>query len=174
MPDTTTDAAPSETDDPAAEDQTPDLLAERDKWKALSRKNEQAAREAQAKLRELEQSMMTDTERRIAEARDEARREAQATVMQRVVAAEIKAALTGVVPDPALIVDDLNLGRYLTGDGEIDSDAIGALREKFTSFVTTPARPSGSADLGARPATSSVPLNGDPIERALRNKLGIG
>lgn len=52
----------------------------------------------------------------------------------RIAGAEVKAALTGVVDDPAAIIEDLNLSRFVTEDGEPDEDAIAELREKYEAM----------------------------------------
>jgi DNA repair exonuclease SbcCD ATPase subunit len=60
--------------------------------------------------------------------------ERAASLLQRTARSEVKAALAGVVDDPDAIVDDLNLSRFVDDDGEIDSDAVNALRSKYARF----------------------------------------
>ena len=54
---------------------------------------------------------------------------------QRVARAEVKAALAGLVDDPDSIVEDLNLARFVDDDGEINVDAIAALKQKYAGFA---------------------------------------
>lgn len=115
-----------------------DLAAEVVKWKALARKHEdQAKRNAKAakELEQLKRSQMDENEKAIAEAEERGRTAARLEVAEKLAAAEIKAELKGVVDDPAAIVEDLNLRKYVTDDGEVDSDAIVQLREKFSRLA---------------------------------------
>lgn len=70
-------------------------------------------------------------------ARRAGREEAQQEYGIRLASAEVRTALTGVVPEDKLseIVEDLNLARYVGDDGEPDTDAIKALREKYRSLL---------------------------------------
>lgn len=70
-------------------------------------------------------------------ARRAGREEAQQEYGIRLASAEVRTALTGVVPEDKLseIVEDLNLARYVGDDGEPDADAIQALREKYRSLL---------------------------------------
>ena len=73
---------------------------------------------------------------------------------QRLAAAEIRAALTGVVPDPAAIIDDINVARYVADDGTVDADAVAQLRARFAALAP------------AKPAPANVPTGargGDPV-----------
>lgn len=129
-----------------------DPVAEAEKWKALARKHEDRAKanaNAAKELEELKAAQMSETEKAVAEAEKRGRTAATSEFGERLAAAEIKAALTGVVTDPAAIVEDLNLGRYVTDDGQVDTEAIGRLKAKFEGIATKPNRP-GSADGGAR------------------------
>ena len=92
----------------------------------------------------------SEQEKAIADAKTSARTEALAEVAQRLAGAEIRVALTGVVPDPGALVEDLNLARYITESGDVDVDAVAALREKFAGLTsaagqsTAPKVPAGT------------------------------
>ena len=58
-------------------------------------------------------------------------------MQERIASAEIKAALTGIVPDPSAVADDLNLAKFVTAEGDVDAAAISALREKYQAFAPT-------------------------------------
>lgn len=104
------------------------------KWKALARKHEAESKKARAETDKLRKAGQTDSERAISEAEARGRQAATADVAQRLAGAEIKAALTGVVPDPAAIVEDLNLAKYIGDDGEVNSEAVAELRKKFEAL----------------------------------------
>lgn len=55
----------------------------------------------------------------------------------RLASAEVRTALTGVVPEDRLteVVEDLNLARYVGDDGEPDAEAIKTLREKYQALI---------------------------------------
>lgn len=72
--------------------------------------------------------------------------------------AEVKAALAGVVDDPDSIVEDLNLARFVTEDGEVDADAVKALRAKYAGFSgRRPPRPDASQASGANGKSVTSP-----------------
>jgi len=105
------------------------------KWKAMARKHENAAKAGQKELDKLRAASQTDAERAVSEAEARGRQAALADVAQRLAGAEVKAALAGVVPDPAAIVEDLNLSKYVTSDGEVDSEAVAELRKKYEGLA---------------------------------------
>jgi chromosome segregation ATPase len=85
--------------------------------------------------------------------------EARATAaIQRVARAEVKAALAGVVDNPDAIVDDLNLSRFVDDDGEVDQQAVKALRDKYAGFGSPrPPRPDPSQGSGANGPAATGP-----------------
>jgi ribosomal protein S18 len=133
--DTTTDATTTE---------QPDAAAEAAKWKSLARKHEAQAKanaDAAKRLAEIEAANQTEVEKAVKEAEQRGASAARADFGQRLAAAEIKAALTGVVPDPAAIVEDLNLAKYVTDTGDVDQEAVTALRTKYQSLAAKPPAP---------------------------------
>lgn len=145
-------------------------------WKQKSRENEKRAKanaDAAKKLAELEESTKSETQKAIDAAKVEADKAARADVARefgkRLAAAEVKAALTGVVKDPAAIVEELNLDRYVTDDGEVDVEAVKGLRAKYEAEVA-PGKPRGSVDQG--PRGDALALNGDPLLDTVTNLLG--
>ena len=113
-----------------------DWQQEADKWKALSRRHEQRAREnaeAAQELATVRQSQMTEQERAVHTARDEARAEALAEFGSRLVDAKFEAAAAGRTVngrplDVGALLEGVNRSYYLTSDGEVDAD-------KVTRFV---------------------------------------
>jgi hypothetical protein len=133
--------APSEVAESA-----PDLAAEVEKWKSLSRKNEQAAKSnaaAAKKLEEYETAAKTETERlnARAEAAEKLAGEHESAALRLSVAFE-----KGLTPAQA---------KRLVGTTreELEADADEVLRD----FPTTPPRPRGDVDQGQRgkPVTQS-------------------
>lgn len=153
MSDTPTDGAdaPEEpttpvsapTTEPPSDDPTK-LLASLRNEATKERKSRQAL---ERQLAELQQAQMSDQERAVADAVARGRAEAASEFAERLAVAKIEARLAGVVPDPTAIVEDLNVSKYLTDDGQVDVDKIEALRERYVSLipqtVTTPSVPTG-------------------------------
>jgi hypothetical protein len=83
---------------------------------------------------------------------DKIRAEIRREFMGDLAAAKIEAALTGIVDDPTQIVDDLNLDRYITDEGEIDTDAVSSLKDRYARLVKRPAV--GHGRNGAQPKGS--------------------
>lgn len=103
--------------------------------------------------RKLEEASKTELEKAQAAAQ-------QATgnltaLREQVAQAKVEAALTGIVPDPAAIVADLNLSKYLTEDGQVDTEAVTALRDKFAALA--PAKPGAPAPNPAQGSSSAGP-----------------
>lgn len=91
----------------------------------------------------------TLTAKDLQSARDEARQEARFEFGEKLAAARIEAALTGLVPDPAEIVGDLNLAKYVDDDGEVDVAAITSLKSRYQTITGKKGtRPVGHARSG--------------------------
>lgn len=128
--------APAET--PAPETQEVDWKAEAEKWKTHARKHEQLWKESKPAVDELEKlkaAQMSDMKKAVKEAEERGRSDAAKTYGERIAAAKLEAALTGVVPDPSAVVEDLNLSKYVTDTGDVNADAVTALREKFEAIA---------------------------------------
>lgn len=110
-----------------------DLEAEVEKWKELSRKNEERAKAnagAAKELEELKKTTMSDTDKAIEAARKEGATEAAKKAGARLVDAEVKAAAAGRKVDVAALLEGLDRSRFLTEDGEPDTKAIEEWVEK--------------------------------------------
>ena len=138
-PEVEADTAPAEQGDATAQDV--DWKAEAEQWKAMARKHEDRAKQNGAAARELEklrEASLSEAEKAVAEAEKRGRTGALAEVAERLAAAEIKAALTGVVGDPAAIVADLNLAKFVTASGDIDAKAVTALKDRYAALAPKP------------------------------------
>ena len=180
--DTTTDSAEQpDASKPDTGDQTPDLTAEVDKWKALAKKHEARAKDnakAAQELEEFRKQSMSETEKAIEQARTEGRREALTEAGAKIAAAELRAAATGRMTTEQLdtLVEGINLARFVDEDGEVDRDAV----VKFVDGIAPPPTEDTTStatalDLGqgTRNAGQNAALNGDPLLRSLKDKLGI-
>ncbi|MEV6674785.1 hypothetical protein [Streptomyces sp. NPDC051162] len=119
----------------------------------MSRKNEASFKEAHRELDQLRSAGMSEQERAIEAARQEARTAALSEMNERLVAAELKAqaAAAGTsLPD----ADFLNLNRFLDGEGTPDTEAIAAF---VSALPTTKHTPAYRQDLGlGRQGTSTA------------------
>lgn len=164
-----------------------DWQAEAEKWKTQARKHEDRAKAnaaAQTELEKLKQSQMSDQEKAVAQAKADAKAEARAELVAemgpKLIAAEIRAAAAGRLEDEQIstLIDGLNVAAFLTADGEVDTD-------KVTKFVDgiAPARDGNDGqpnrltlDLGQGTRNGGggdKALNGDPLVRDLKAKLGV-
>ncbi|AWN05292.1 scaffolding protein [Streptomyces phage Ibantik] len=113
------------------------------KWKGLSRTNEDRWKEVSQERDQLKASQMTDSEKQIEQARQEARNAALSEVGTDLVAAELRAqaASTGVqLPEERFI----NTSSLLGADGRPDKSAI----EAFVSSLPKPQQQGYRQDLG--------------------------
>jgi hypothetical protein len=110
-----------------------------------------------AELNRLREASKT-AEERAQEAAKTAEERAQAANL-RVARAEVKAALVAAgVDDPDGIADDLNLSKFLGLDGDIDTQAVAALQQKYAAFNSPRApRPDPSQGSGANGRTPTGP-----------------
>jgi hypothetical protein len=74
------------------------------------------------------------------------------------VSTALTTALTGIVPDPASVVEDLNLGRYIDADGLVDTAAVERTAATYQNMAaaTEPKAPTPGVPTGAR----GVPASG--------------
>lgn len=119
--------------------------------------------EAEPKLTEydrLVQASQTELERA-----QQAAQAAEGTISamrERVASADIRAALTGIVPDPESVIEDLNISRFIGDDGEVNAEAITALRAKYAALapegkrLPAPNPAQGSSAAGAPDASALI------------------
>jgi hypothetical protein len=128
------------------QDQTPTLetlQAEIDKWKSLSRTNEQRWKDASAERDQFKQASMSDAEKALEAARAEGRTAALSEVGTRLAEAELRAlaASAGVDLPPA---DFLRMDRFVS-DGQVNADA---LSEFVSSLPKRESSPAFRQDIG--------------------------
>lgn len=165
----TTPEPEAEAEKPSADE--PDWKAEAEKFKALSRKHEQRAKQnasAAKELDELKVAQLTEQEKAVKEARDEGLTEGLKTGNERLIRAEVIAAASGKAADPADVYAILAATGALAGlevgpDGKVDAAAIttavddlvktkphlAAVRSPSFGSRTQVEAPSTSADMDA-------------------------
>lgn len=144
-----------------------DLAAEVEKWKTLSRKNEQRAREnlaAKKRLEELEAANSTELEKAVKAAREEERTTVARTFGHRVVRSEIRAAAGTKFNDPADAVAYLTpeLDSFLLDDGEVDTTAITRAVDKLLKdkpYLAPQQQKPPDFDGGGRSTTGNTNMN---------------
>lgn len=123
--------------------QEKDWQAEADKWKALARKHEGSAKanaDAAKRLAEIEEANKSEVEKAVEAARKEGTSEALRSLAPRLVAAEFRIAAAGrlTTEQVAEFLEDLDLTRYLTDDGEVDTDRVAKKVEALAPARTAP------------------------------------
>lgn len=158
-----------------------DWQAEAAKWQALARKNEDRAKmnaNAAKELEQLRQSAMSDQEKAVTQARSEGHAEGLAAGMARVVKAEIRAAAASRMAKEQLdtLLEATNLAVFVGEDGDVDVDKVMRFVDGIAPLPDEKENPrSGFPDLGqgARGGGANAPLNGDPLLRDIKKKLGV-
>lgn len=174
---TMTSATPETVDQPDTGDDGTDWKAELEKWKAQARKHEQRAKEnatAAKQLEELRRQTMSEQERAVAEAQDQGYKRALLELGSQLVDAEIRAASAGRLDDKALnvLLQGLNRSVFLGEDGQVDQKSVREFVDGIAPPKPEPKVP-GFPDLGQGARSAAPPLNGDPLLRDLKQKLGI-
>lgn len=197
-----TDPTPPAADtaaDKALADQLAKERANAEKWKALAQKHEGRAKanaDAQAQLEELKRANMTEQERIVEEVRAQVRAEAMREFGGALVHAEFRAAAGGRLDSEALdtLLGAVDLSRFIDDDGKPKSDEVSKFLDAVApkpvepAPVDPPVQPPAAAQSAGLPPlaphpgdtgqgaarSSTIPLNGDPIERKMRAALGMG
>jgi hypothetical protein len=134
------------------------LKAEIDKWKSLSRKNEQQAKANLAAAKELEEirkSQLTDTEKLIEQTKTETAQSVRREFASKLVDAELKAHLNGRVLDGGAILS-FDKSAFITEDGDIDSEAIQSWVEAHSKETSAPAPNLGQGARGNNPSKAQI------------------
>lgn len=147
-----TEATAPETASTDTEQQQPESAAEVAKWKALAQKHEQRAKANAEKAKgydELKASQMTEQEKAVETARAEARAEAIREAAPRLVAAEFRIAAAGrlTAEQVAELTEDLDLTKYLTDSGEVDTERVA---KKVNALAPEERKPAPSFGGGPR------------------------
>lgn len=156
-----------------------DWQSEAEKWKAQSRKNEDRAKENARKAKDFDEQLkasMSDSDRAIAEAREAGKSEALTTVGSRLVDAEIRVATAGRTVDVDALLEGLDRSKFLTDDGEPDSDAITAWVDRIAPAQTETEEvgPLGAGiDLGQGSRANTSVGDDKALENMLREAVDL-
>lgn len=163
---TTQETTETTTETKQTESET-DWQAEAQKWKEQSQKQEQRAKanaKAAKELEEFRTSSMSDQEKAVAEAEARGRTTALQEAGARLVDAEVRVAAAGRSADVDALLEGLDRTKFLTDDGEPDSDAIKAWVDRIAPAKTETAEqgqgPLTAIDLG-QGSRESTPIGDD-------------
>ncbi|MFD3517713.1 hypothetical protein [Streptomyces sp. NPDC058657] len=108
--------------------------SEVEKWKALARKHEERAKEnaAAAKERdELKAATATESEKAVAEAVKKAVAEERSAGAAKLARQVFLAGAAGRLENPADVVEDVNLAKYIDANGDVDEDGLAKLIDRL-------------------------------------------
>ena len=138
--------------------ETDTLKAEVDKWKSLSRKNEQQAKsngQAVKELDEIRKSQLTDTEKLIEQTREETSQAVRKEFAVKLVDAEFKSLLGGRSLDGSSLLD-FDKSSFIQADGNIDSEAIQSWVEAHSTKAEQTIPDLGQGARGKNPSKSQI------------------
>lgn len=183
-PDTPLEAAPAEPPEDTDEKLGDNGVKALERWKQRAKEAEKTAKRAtelEQQLEKLRRQSMSEQERAIAQARDEARAETVREMRKEMFSTRAVAAATGKLINPELVADpDVALKLLglddipVTDTGAIDTETINAAvsalleRHSYLAATATAAPATGSADQGAR-ATAPTPPTMNDLIRAARS-----
>lgn len=134
------------------------LKAEVDKWKSLSRKNEQQAKANLAAAKELEEikkSQLSDTERLIAETKEQTALSVRKEFAGKLVDAELKSQLNGRLLDAGALLS-FDKASFIDDDGNPNTEAIQSWVEAHSKTTETPAPDLGQGSRGNNPSKAQI------------------
>ncbi len=134
---------------------------------------EKAHKAATAELEKLRQATATDQEKAVMAAKAEGRTEALREAGQGRVEDAVRAAAGGRQVDVDALLDGLDRTKFLDDDGQPDRDAIQAWIDRIAPAEQERGDGFQTPDLGQGTRTQAMALNGDPLERALKDALHI-
>ena len=138
--------------------ETDTLKAEVDKWKSLSRKNEQQAKANIAAAKELEtirQSQLTETEKLIEQTKTETALSVRREFANKLADAELKSALQGKLMDADSLLS-FEKSSFILDDGNIDSEAIQSWVEAHSTKAEPRTQDLAQGASGNNPSKSQI------------------
>ena len=170
--DTEEEQTESESESPEEKTEKPDPNAGAKKALTVERTARKAAEKELARIKaELALKDKPAEEQALEAARAEARTEATAKANERIARAEVKAAATGKLKNPALALQLITISEIdVSDDGEVDSDAVNQaiadLLEKYPELAADGSKFQGTADQGAKGKSSKpAQLSRADVER---------
>lgn len=138
-------AQTASTEEPPAVEKTPQSFTPDDvnrivrerlsKQKAQYGGDPSEVKNLRAEFEKLKQSQLSESEKALAAAESRGYEKARLETATLIATAKIETALTGIVDNPGEIVSELNLSRYVSPEGEIDTEAVAALRNRYINLV---------------------------------------
>jgi len=134
------------------------LQAEVDKWKSLSRKNEQQAKAnmtAAKELEEIRKSQLSDTEKLIEQTKEETALSVRKEFAGKLIDAELKAQLQNRVLEAGALLS-FDKTSFVDNEGNIDSEAIQSWVEAHSKTTDTPTPDLAQGARGNNPSKAQV------------------
>lgn len=151
--------------DPAA------LAAELDKWKALARANEQRAKANHAELEKLRTAGMSDTEKAVAEARQQGRteglRETSTKLARQTLATEL-----ATVPGGRRLAESIDPAPFIGEDGTVDDTAVAEWAAAYRAEIGPIGARPAPFDIGQGSRSNLTPTPTNPLAEALARAVG--
>lgn len=147
---------------------------ELEKWKALSKKNEQraAANATAAKeLEKLKQSTMNETEKAVAQAKADARAETLREVGGKLAEASIRVAAAGRNVDVDALIEGIDASKFLDAEGDPDTKAISAWVDKVAPASDSTVTPKRDLGLGARSGSQGAATPQEEFAKFITGQL---
>lgn len=154
------------------------LRADVEKWKSLSRKNEEKAKANAKDVKEFESwkaSQLTETERAIEDAKATIRAEVAAEYGAKFARTAFLSAAKDRVANAEAVLSRIDVTQFLDADGEPDTKAIGEFLDSIAPAQQENTQQTSLEGLfqGARgDQGSALPLNGDPLLQQVMGILG--
>jgi hypothetical protein len=134
------------------------LKAEVDKWKSLSRKNEQQAKSnmtAAKELEEIRKSQLTETEKLIEQTKTETALSVRREFSGKLIEAELKAQLNGRVLEGGALLS-FDKSSFINDEGDVDSEAIQSWVEAHSKSTEAQLPDLGQGSRGNNPSKSQI------------------
>lgn len=174
---TTTDSGQSETDVIDWKAEATKAQADVEKWKALSRKNEDAAKSAAKEIEKAAKAGMSEAEKAVADAELRGRQAAAKDYGVKLAAAEFKAAVAAKGLDLGDALELIDTSKFVNDDGDVDDAAIKAAVAKVAKFAGPNAGRSGGEFAGGTgagtPITEEQMRKMSPDERVKALEAGL-
>ncbi|GAA3537215.1 hypothetical protein GCM10022419_016330 [Nonomuraea rosea] len=135
----------------AGNDGVKDWEAEAKKWQHFSKKHEANWKKASEELDRLNQANMTDAERAIADAKEQGRLEALASVTAERVQDKLEAAAAKAGVDLAPLLSHIDISKFAAEDGGVNQTAIGDFVTQLSAQFAGPKEPRFAQGLGIGP-----------------------
>lgn len=101
----------------------------------LARERKKYEKSVQDTIEQTRLTSLSESEQLVEKAKNDARAEVKRETAEMLAAAELKAALTGLVTDPDSVIEDLNLSRFVTSDYDVDKELVKITANKYKALT---------------------------------------